>query len=1002
LGRKGFIVFACISIFLLSSMLPLSVTSAAGSDVDWWPNYGHSLYNTRVSTSKGPRSSQLLWKYTAGSPVRSSAAVVDGVVYCAGFDGTVFAINANMGIQIWKEKIGDKVWASPTVLNGRVYVGNMENVFYALNAYTGETVWTYPTASGMFNGPAVASGVVYQASNEGTIHALDETTGALKWSFKASGEVRCTPSVVDSVVYFGSTGVASGAVYALRATDGSKLWSFSTGPGVSSYQDSSPAVAGGVVFIGSSDGNLYALEASSGAKKWSFKTGGKVSSSPAVLQGVVYVGSEDGKVYALSDSTGVKIWEYSVGSPVFSSPSIADGVAYIGAYGTSMVLALDASNGSLIWSYKAGNVFASPAIANGVVYVGTYDNMLYAFGTPDGRAWGTDFTFKDLNEMTSEGWTLTRPAGTSLVTGGGVILDASEGLTEIGYYEEIPSDIYDWKVDVKGMWIGGGHSGINVKLITERHTYIWSVDGEKSQYVFLRDNTRIFTIDGYVEKTNENVYLTIEKNSGNIGLYSNGKFIKSYFEQDTQPSLVTGVSFNSGSWTGSRAQYVYAGAFVPQAKVFPDTNTPPTQYTLTVTIIGEGSISRVPDRPLYNSGESVQLSAIPRLGYDFSGWGGDQFGATNPATITMNAKKAITATFTKTPSTNTMVITSNIKDDTSVASSRVTVDYQNQNLSTTSYEVKVDGGIWVDVGTSTSYTASGLSLGDHSIEVRAVDKNGSVIDSRKVNFVVSVWVPPADDAVASSVVIVSILGAVSILATAISNPLSMPFTWLWEKVNSLLPDSVKGWLESFISSKRQMVVEHRQGSIYALSRIEIFAYAASLAVMTFAFAYSGAGSLDDFIFLIPTVLATSVVVGLTKNLITELYARTLGVWAEHRLWYFGLTTFLFSTIVFRTPFSSPSRIVNYTPRFTPRSQGLVASASVVISLAFGAVFYALLLAGYSYIGSIGLGMCILGALFDTLPIAPMNGRDIYDWSVPVWAAQFILTLALYAMWLIYI
>lgn len=1002
MGRNSSIVFTCIVIFLISSMLPQSLTSAAGSDVDWWPNYGHSLDNNRVSTSKGPRSSQLLWKYTASAPVRSSAAVVDGVVYCAGFDGTVFAINANMGIQIWNTKIGDKVWASPTVVNGIVYVGNMENGFYALNGYTGETLWTYPTASGMFNGPAVSDGIVYQASNDGTIYALNENTGALKWSFKASGDVRCAPSVVDGIVYFGATGAVSGAVYALRAIDGSQLWSFPTGLGESSYQDSSPAVAGGVVFIGSSDGNLYAIEASSGEKKWSFNTGGKVSSSPAVLQGVIYVGSEDGKVYALSESTGAKIWEYSVGFPVFSSISIADGVAYIGAYGSSMVLALDASDGSLIWSYKTGNVFASPAIANGVVYVGAYDSVLYAFGTPDWRAWATDFNYTDLNEMVEEGWTLTHPTGTSLVTGDGVILDASERLTEIGYFDGIPSDIYDWKVDVKGMWLGGGHSGINVKLITERHSYIWAVDGEKSQYVFLRDNTNMFTIDGYVEKLNENVYLTIEKNRGNIGLYSNGKFIKSYIEQDTLPQMVTGVSFNSGSWTGSRVQYIYAGAFVPQARTFPDTNTPPTQYTLTITIIGGGSISRIPDKTLYNFSESVQLSAIPSPGYAFSGWGGDQLSTTNKTTITMNANKIITATFTKTPSTNTTVITNKIENGTIVASSRVRVIFQNQNPSTSSYEVKVDGGTWTNVGTSTDYTAAGLSLGDHEIEVRAVDVNGSVIDSEKVNFEVSVWVPPADDAVASSVVIVSTLGVVSIIATAISNPLSMPFSRLWEKINSLLPDSVKGWLESFISSKRQLVIEHKQGSIFSLSKIEILAYISSLAVMTFAFAYSGAGSLDDFLLLIPTVLATSVIIGLTKNILTEFYSRALGVWAEHRLWYFGLATFLFSTIVFRTPFSSPSRIVNHSPRFTPRSQGLIASASVVISLVFGGVFYALLLTGYSYIGSIGLGMCILGALFDTLPIAPMNGRDIFDWSKVVWMAQFVFTVVIYTIWLTYI
>ena len=55
--------------------------------------------------------------------------------------------------------------------------------------------------------------------------------------------------------------------------------------------DSSPAVANGVVYVGSDDDNVYALNASTGAKLWSYTTGGYVDSSPAVANGVVYVGS---------------------------------------------------------------------------------------------------------------------------------------------------------------------------------------------------------------------------------------------------------------------------------------------------------------------------------------------------------------------------------------------------------------------------------------------------------------------------------------------------------------------------------------------------------------------------------------------------------------------------------------------------------------------------------------------------------------------------------------
>jgi outer membrane protein assembly factor BamB len=51
-------------------------------------------------------------------------------------------------------------------------------------------------------------------------------------------------------------------------------------------------------------------------KLWSYTTGGEVNSSPAVANGVVYVGSEypDHKLYALNASTGAK-WTISAGTP---------------------------------------------------------------------------------------------------------------------------------------------------------------------------------------------------------------------------------------------------------------------------------------------------------------------------------------------------------------------------------------------------------------------------------------------------------------------------------------------------------------------------------------------------------------------------------------------------------------------------------------------------------------------------------------------------------------
>jgi outer membrane protein assembly factor BamB len=117
-------------------------------------------------------------------------------------------------------------------------------------------------------------------------------------------------------------------------------WSYTTG----GFVESSPAVAGGVVYVGSFDGNVYALSAATGAKLWSFTTGGFVVSSPAVADGVVYVGSGDGNVYALNAATGAKLWSFTTGSFVDSSPAVAGGVVYASSFDGN-VYAFDLAGG---------------------------------------------------------------------------------------------------------------------------------------------------------------------------------------------------------------------------------------------------------------------------------------------------------------------------------------------------------------------------------------------------------------------------------------------------------------------------------------------------------------------------------------------------------------------------------------------------------------------------------------------------------------------------------
>lgn len=68
-------------------------------------------------------------------------------------------------------------------------------------------------------------------------------------------------------------------------------------------------------------------------------------------------------------------------------------------------------------------------------------------------------------------------------------------------------------------------------------------------------------------------------------------------------------------------------------------------YELTVNISGQGSVDKQPDKALYIPGEVVNLTAIPETGWRFLNWSGSLTGDTNPASITMNNDKTVSANF---------------------------------------------------------------------------------------------------------------------------------------------------------------------------------------------------------------------------------------------------------------------------------------------------------------------------------------------------------------------
>ncbi|NLD91573.1 MAG: InlB B-repeat-containing protein [Fibrobacter sp.] len=80
-----------------------------------------------------------------------------------------------------------------------------------------------------------------------------------------------------------------------------------------------------------------------------------------------------------------------------------------------------------------------------------------------------------------------------------------------------------------------------------------------------------------------------------------------------------------------------------------------TTYALIITS-SNGEVTISPNATVFDSGTIVTLTPAPSTGYHFAGWSGALSGTTNPATITMNSTKSVTANFEANPP-NTFALT---------------------------------------------------------------------------------------------------------------------------------------------------------------------------------------------------------------------------------------------------------------------------------------------------------------------------------------------------------
>jgi outer membrane protein assembly factor BamB len=340
--------------------------------------YRANVQRTGAYTSTGvPYLHGLLWTHD-GSQV-APAVAAHSRIYAVS-SGALAAIDATTGSEQW---YAPGSLTPPAIADGHVYYG-WQDTLYAADAETSNSLWTFQTGNDIESAPAVMGDSVYFGSNDGYLYALDAQTGQQQWKVRGGDHVFSEPAVTTDTVYFaGSTMVgpaggdtfdAEARLYAVDSRTGDVRWTFK--PARSVY---SPLADGDFVycvtgndswsgkgFLSVKPAYLYAVDSRTGQMAWKYLLDGREVSPPALANGLLYVGSGDRFLLAIDAKTGQERWRIQTGSHV-SGVSAAAGMVYFGT-SDKLLHAVDGRTGREKWSFQTpAGLFGAPVIGDGVI-----------------------------------------------------------------------------------------------------------------------------------------------------------------------------------------------------------------------------------------------------------------------------------------------------------------------------------------------------------------------------------------------------------------------------------------------------------------------------------------------------------------------------------------------------------------------------------------------------------------------------------------------------------
>ena len=262
----------------------------------------------------------------------------DDALYYTASGGLVVAASRQTGQVLWTYQMVDTAWTSPTVYRDSVFALSADKKIYALDKHTGKLLWKYTSGDRFAHQTAaIAEDTLYAKNEDEALMAVDVATGTLKWSYPLDAYAYTSPAVCGSKIVIEDIW----SVKAIDRVSGKLAWEFDprtdAGFGVQFYYGA-PACSADIVFANalhntstasSGKSHVFAINVNTGELVWKKELPGHLESSPVVAGGVLYIGCDDNKIHALDVRNGAELWSFETDYYVRTFPVVTNGTLLV-------------------------------------------------------------------------------------------------------------------------------------------------------------------------------------------------------------------------------------------------------------------------------------------------------------------------------------------------------------------------------------------------------------------------------------------------------------------------------------------------------------------------------------------------------------------------------------------------------------------------------------------------------------------------------------------------